>query len=147
MSTREMAGFSRRALTIALACLAVAIEIYYTRCDSTCSYLTGSIFNLPLEHIGIAFMAGIVLLSILKRDVLLFAAISAGVGAELYLIGFQVWHDTYCAYCLAFAAVILTLYALNFVKGRKAVSAASMAAALIFFTIFFEGSAFPVFYY
>ena len=137
----------RYIINVVLACFAVGIEVYYSICGGACSYFAGSIFGLPLEYIGIAYMAGIVLLSMLKRETLLFLAISAGVGAELYLIGFQVWYDTYCPYCLLFAAVVFILYALNFMRDRKTLSIATMAATLIFFAIFFKGSVTPTYSY
>ena len=146
-SALHWAKSRRHIINVVLACFAVGIEIYYSICGTTCSYLAGSIFGLPLEYIGIAYMAGIVLLSMLKRDTLLFLAISAGVGAEFYLVGFQIWYDTYCIYCLLFAAVIFILYALNFMRDRKTLSIATMAATLIFFAIFFKGSVTPTYTY
>lgn len=137
----------RYIINIVLACLAVGLEIYYSICGGSCSYLKGDIFGINLEYIGIAYMACLVLLSILKRDALLIMLISAGVGIEFYLIGFQVWHNTYCSYCLAFAAVVFVLFFLNFKRERKALCIISMALALILFSIFFKGSLIPSYSY
>lgn len=74
-------------------------------------------------------MVSLVILSITKKDTLLFILISAGVGIEFYLIGFQVWYNTCCPYCLAFAAVIFILFALNYKRRSTFLSVASMALA------------------
>ncbi|HOW55321.1 MAG TPA: hypothetical protein PLR60_11785 [Syntrophorhabdaceae bacterium] len=137
----------RYIINIFLACLAVGLEIYYSICGGSCSYLKGDIFGINLEYVGIAYMACLVLLSILKRDTLLIILISAGVGIEFYLIGFQVWHNTYCPYCLAFAAVVFILFFLNFKRDRKALCIISMALSLILFSIFFKGSLTPSYSY
>lgn len=134
-------------IDIILALVAIGIEIYYSICAGACSYLKGTIFGIGLQHIGIAYMVVLVVLSIIKKDTLLLVFISAGVGIEFYLIGFQVWYNMYCPYCLAFAAVIFVLFALNFKRRNKFLSLASMALALILFAIFFEGSLAPAYSY
>lgn len=149
-SLRHAPGWVRRRryiVNIVLACLAIALEIYYSICGGACSYLKGSIFGIDLGYVGIAYMACIMALSILKKDILLLVLISAGVGIEFYLIGFQVWHNTYCTYCLAFAAVVFVLFFLNSDRDRKMLSIVSMAFALVLFSIFFNGSLVPSYSY
>ncbi len=128
---------------ILLACIAVALEVYYSICGGSCSYLKGDLLRIPLQYIGIAYMACIVFFSILKWDRLLLVLLSAGVGIEIYLIGFQIWHNTYCPYCLAFGGIIFLLFLLNIDRNRKKLSVISMGLALILFSIFFEGSVTP----
>jgi uncharacterized membrane protein len=128
---------------ILLACTAVALEVYSSICGGSCSYLKGDLFRIPLQYIGIAYMACIVFFSILKWDRLLLVLLSAGVGIEIYLIGFQIWHNTYCPYCLAFGGIIFLLFLLNIDRNRKKLSVISMGLALILFSIFFEGSVTP----
>lgn len=94
-------------VNIVLSLVAVAVEVYYSICGGACSYLSGNLFGIDLQYIGIAFMALIILLSILKKDLMLVIALSAGVGVEVYLVGFQTWYDTYCPYCLAFGGVVV----------------------------------------
>jgi len=137
----------RTFMSIALACIAVALEIYYSICAGACSYLKGTIFGIGLEYVGIGYMAYIILLSILKKDTLLLVLLSAGVGIEFYLIGFQVWHNTYCPYCLAFAAIVFILFVMNFKRDRTMLCVVSTVAALIFFSIFFKGSLAPTYSY
>jgi len=137
----------RTVMNIALACIAVALEIYYSICAGACSYLEGTIFGIGLQYVGIGYMACIILLSILKKDTLLLVLLSAGVGIEFYLIGFQVWHNTYCLYCLAFAAIVFILFVMNFKRDRTMLCVVSMVVALIFFSIFFKGSLVPTYSY
>jgi hypothetical protein len=134
-------------MNIVLACMAVALEIYYSICAGACSYLKGTIFGIGLEYVGIGYMACVILLSILKKDMLLLVLLSAGVGIEFYLIGFQVWHNTYCLYCLAFAAIVFVLFVMNFKRDSAALCVASVVIALIFFSIFFKGSLIPTYTY
>lgn len=133
----------RHIINIVFACAAVALEIYYSICAGACSYLRGSILGVNLEYVGIAYMTAIILLSIVKKDDLLLVLLSAGVGIEFYLIGFQIWYNTYCPYCLAFAAIIFILFFLNAQRDRKMLSIAVMGLALILFSIFFRGSVAP----
>ena len=135
----------RYAVNIVLALIAVGIEVYYSVCGGSCSYISGNLLGINLEYVGIAFMALIILLSILKKDLLLILALSTGVGVELYLIGFQVWYDTYCPYCLAFGGVLMVMFFLNMRKNEIKRAIICMAASLILFAIFFKGSATPVY--
>lgn len=130
-----------------LACAAIGLEVYYSICAGACAYLRGTILGVDLQYVGMAFMASIILLSLLRKDTLLIVLISAGVGIEFYLIGFQIWYDTYCPYCLAFAAILFVLFFLNFQRGRKALCATTMVLALILFSLFFKGSLTPSYSY
>ncbi len=145
--TARWARSRRYVINVVLACLAVALEIYYSICAGACSYLKGTIFGIDLQYVGIAYMACIILLSILKKDTILLILISAGVGIEFYLIGFQVWYNTYCPYCLAFAAIVFILFVLNFKRDRKMLCIISMLLALILFSFFFKGSLTPSYAY
>ncbi len=143
----EQVRDKRYIINIAFAFIAIGLEIYYSMCAGACSYLEGTIFGIDLQYVGIAYMACLVLLSILKRDTLLLVLISAGVGIEFYLIGFQVWYNTYCAYCLAFAAVVFILFALNVKRDKKILCLVPMILALVLFAIFFRGSLAPSYSY
>lgn len=144
-SVMQWIGGRKYALNIVLALIAVGIEVYYSICGGACSYLSGSLFGIDLKYIGIAFMALVVLLSILKKDFLLVVALSTGVGIEVYLVGFQIWYDTYCPYCLAFGGVVVIMFLLNIRKTLLKTAAISAISALILFSIFFKGSATPVY--
>lgn len=134
-------------ITIVLAVAAIAIEVYYSICGGACSYLKGSLFGIELQYIGIAYMVCIIILALLKQDRELLILLSAGVGIEFYLIGFQIWFDTYCSYCLAFAAIIFILFLVHFSKKRTVLCIASVVVALVLFSLFFKGSAKPSYSY
>jgi uncharacterized membrane protein len=132
-------------LNIVLAFAAVALEFYYSICGGACSYLQGSIFTIPLQYVGIGYMMMVVVLSLLKRDKLLFLLLSAGVGVECYLVGFQVYYNTYCPYCLAFAGIAILLFLLNRAGMQNRIALVVVAIALALFAVLFEGSLTPTY--
>lgn len=146
-SIAALVGHYKHIINIVLACIAIGLEIYYSICAGSCSYLRGSILGIDLQYVGIACMALIILLGVLKQDFLIFLIMSAAVGIEFYLIGFQVWYDTYCPYCLAFGGIIFALYIVNFIKGRLYYSLFFMAMGFIGFSLLFKGSVAPTYTY
>jgi len=135
----------RYGLNIVLAMLAVAIEIYYSYCGGACSYLSGSLLGIELQYVGIAYMVLIVALSIAKKDHLIAVLLTVGIAIEFYLIGFQIKHDTYCYYCIAFGTIIAIMLAFNIRIKYLKTSIVLAIIALITFSIFFKGSATPQF--
>jgi len=132
-------------ITIILSLVAIAIEYFYSTCETACSSLRGDVFGIALQHIGIGYMAALIVLAILKKDLFLLILLSAGVGIEFYLVGFQIWHNTYCDYCLAFAGVLVLQFILNFDQRKWKLILLPMTGALILFTIVFKGYAMPVY--
>ncbi|HEY3278604.1 MAG TPA: thioredoxin domain-containing protein [Syntrophorhabdaceae bacterium] len=135
----------RYIINVILALLAVSIEVFYSICGGSCSYLKGEVFGMGLQYIGIAYMAFIIFLSITKKDRLLILVLSAGVAVEVYLVGFHVWYDTYCPYCLAFGGTLMVMFLLNIRKDRLKPALLSGVIALALFSFFFKGSATPVY--
>ena len=136
---------NRYILTIILALIAMGIEFYYSICGGSCSYLRGDIFGIGLQYIGIAFMVVVIILSIIKKGLLLLMLLSAGVGVEIYLVGFQIWHNTYYVYCLFFGGVLVAQFLINLDWKKKKTVFVMMAAALLIFPIVFHGSVTPVY--
>ncbi len=144
----KMIGFirsQRYIITVILALTAIVIEYYYSICGTACSYLRGDVFGIALQHIGIGYMTAVIVLAILKKDTFLIILLSAGVGIEVYLVGFQVWYTTYCDYCLAFAAALVLQFFVNCDWKRKRLIVSSMVIALVLFSIVFRGSATPAY--
>jgi len=56
----------------------------------------------------------LILLNLLRKELILLLLLSFGVGAEIYLIGFQITNEVYCYYCLAFEAIIALLFLVNY---------------------------------
>lgn len=135
----------RYIITIICALIAIGIEYFYTICETACSYLKGDIFGIELQYIGIVYMVAIIVLAILKKDTLLIILLSAGVGIEVYLIGFQIWHNTYCSYCLAFGGMLMLQFFINLNWKKKRLMLLCMISAFILFSLVFKGSVTPVY--
>lgn len=134
-----------RLLNLALSLSGVSIEMYYTFCGEVCQYLKGSLLGVSLEYVGIAFMGAVTVFSLLDRASLLKALLSAGLGGELFLLGFQFYHSIFCPYCLAFGVVLFCLFILN-VRRRDAVMAVPFAVlSFVLFLLFFQASFIPYF--
>jgi hypothetical protein len=135
----------KRFLTILLALTGMAVTIAYAVCLGACSYLKGDILGIDLKYLGIFYMAVILLLAWLRKPLLCLLLLSFGAGGEIFLIGYQVKSGVYCPYCLAFGATILLALAVNFERSRKTLTALAAAAGLVFFLLFFSGSATPLY--
>ena len=135
----------KRFLTLLLALTGIAITLTYAICLGACSYLKGDILGIDLKYLGIFYMAVILLLAWLRKPLLCLLLLSFGAGGEIFLVGYQVRSGVYCPYCLAFGATILLALAVNFERNRKALTALAAAAGLLFFLLFFSGSATPLY--
>ncbi len=141
-----------KSLNVLLPLMGIGLMLVYDYCDTSCSYLKGSFLGIDLKWVGVIYM-GILLLSAFvggwssaplvghTRTVL----ISAAVGVELFLIGWQIVKDTYCPFCIAFSVCIFILFGINYKLMNKSVMVASMLAGLLGFTVFFEGKVAPRF--
>lgn len=127
-------------INIVGALAAIALVFFYSICGDYCSYLKGIIFGIDLTYAGIAFMVFLIVLNMLKRDALIVCLLAAGVGTEIYLIGFQFWHQTFCPYCLIFGALVVGLFAYNFQRRLMVPAAVLVVAGFLLFLIFFKGS-------
>jgi len=132
-------------INIGLFIIGIGIALLYSICEESCTYLQGSIFGVKLNYLGILFMGVLALSNLLKRNALFLMLLSLGVGAELYLMGFQIMNSVYCSYCLSFGVVIFLLFALNFERSRKAFVTAALFLGFILFLVLFHGSANPVY--
>jgi thiol-disulfide isomerase/thioredoxin len=135
----------KRLLTILLALTGITITLAYAICLGACRYLKGDILGIDLKYLGIFYMAVIFVLAWLRKPLLCLLLLSFGAGGEIFLVGYQVQSGVYCPYCLAFGATILLALAVNFDRNRKALSALAAAAGLLFFLLFFSGSATPLY--
>lgn len=105
---------NRRLFTAFLAALGLGVVVFYAYCDTSCSYLQGDFLGLDLKYAGMIFMAGIILLTLLKQGKIVTVLLSAAIGAEFYLISFQFQKNVFCPYCLVFAAVIFSAFLVNY---------------------------------
>lgn len=141
-----------KALSFLLPTIGIGLMLVYEYCGTSCSYLKGSFVSIDLKWLGIIYMAVLFLGAFVFQNSasslishLRTILISAAVGVEFFLIGFQVVKDTYCAFCLAFSVCIFILFGINFKSMNKRLMIASILAGLIGFILFFEGQVNPAF--
>jgi len=132
-------------INIGLFIIGIVIALLYSVCEESCTYLQGSLFNVKLNYLGILYMGVLALSNLLKRNAIFLMLLSLGVGAELYLMGFQIMNSVYCSYCLSFGVVIFLLFALNFERSRKTFVTAALFLGFILFLVLFQGTATPVY--
>lgn len=132
-------------VTIVVSLIGMVIVFLYGICGESCAYLKGSIFSIDLKYVGLLYMGILLLLTILRRRSLFLFLLSSGLGAEIYLTGFQIHNAVYCYYCLAFGAVILILFLVNFDMSKKIFIGVSLVLGFVLFSIFFLGLVTPVY--
>jgi thiol:disulfide interchange protein DsbA len=132
-------------LNILLAMAGIALVFVYAYCGDSCSYLKGSIFGIDLKYMGVLFMGSILALSLFNLKEYRLLLLSAGVGAEVFLIGFQVQNDVFCPYCISFGAVLLLLFSINLDWSKRKLVGLFAVLGLLLFVVFFNGSVTPAF--
>ncbi|HYA13052.1 MAG TPA: thioredoxin domain-containing protein [Syntrophales bacterium] len=130
MNIAEKIKALRNIITIILAAAGIATMLFYTTCETTCSYLQGDIFGIDLMYIGIGYMIVIIILAAFRQMAYVRALLAAGIGVEVYLIAFQFKDDVFCPYCLAFASTVIIAFILNY--ERPSIPENSMWKRLIY---------------
>lgn len=128
-----------------LLIIGIGMVFLYNLCGDACSSLRGSIFSIDLKYLGILYMGLLLLLNLMKRSTIFLLFLSFGLGAEIYLIGFQIKNEVICYYCLTFGAVILILFLLNFDMSKKFLIGAFMILGFILFSILLQGNIAPLY--
>lgn len=136
--------YSKKWGNLGLSLTGIIIVILYSLCEDSCRYLQGSIYGFNLKYLGVVYMGILSVFNFLKYDIFFLLLLSLGVGAELYLIGYQVKNSVYCYYCLSFGAVIGLLFILNFGKVKKVLVIISIVTGFLLFGLLFEGATTPV---
>ncbi len=141
-----------RILNIILPFVGMAVIIFYKICDTVCAYISGSFLGVDLKIIGILFMAVLLVLNIPavashKTSVghLRTMMLAGAMGGEVILSRFQVVHETFCPFCLAFGLCLLILFATNFRVMNKYLAGACFLAGIGAFALFFQGSVLPLY--
>jgi hypothetical protein len=132
-------------INIGLPVIGIIIALLYNICEESCTYLQGSLLGIDLNYVGISFMGVLALSNLLKRNAIFLILLSFGIGAELYLIGFQIMNSVYCSYCISFGIVIFLLFALNFERSMKTFVTAALFLGFILFLVLFQGAATPAY--
>ena len=132
-------------INIIFPIIGIVVAVLHNTCQDSCAYLKGSIFGMTLDYIGSFYMGALIIAHLLKKELLFLSLLSAGIGGELYLLGFQFVKGIYCYYCLAFGAILILLFLFNFERSRKIVITLSVMIGFIIFSLLFEGSVTPVY--
>ncbi len=90
----------RNLLTVILAMGGIAVMVYYTLCDTDCRYLKGDLFGVDLKHVGIGFMAALIVLVIVRQSWLIRIMLASALGGEIHLVAFQAREEVFCPFCL-----------------------------------------------
>jgi hypothetical protein len=141
-----------KSLNIILPVIGMGLMIYYEICDTSCAYITGSFLGIDLKIIGILFMAVLLILTIpaissykTPMSHLRTMMLAGAMGGEVILFRFQVVHETFCPFCLAFGLCLLTLFAVHCRVMNKYLAGASFLAGIGAFALFFQGSVLPLY--
>ena len=142
---REYLAHKKRWINNIFSFVGIVVALLYNICEESCAYLQGFILGLALNYWGIFYMGTLILSSLLKKSLIFLFLLSFGIGAELYLLGFQINNGIYCYYCLSFAAIISLLFLLNFERSKKIFITISVVLGFILCLVFFKGSVTPVY--
>jgi hypothetical protein len=63
----------------------------------------------------------------------------------MLLVRFQIVHETYCPFCLAFGLCIVILFAANFHRMNRYLALFALFAGVGAFALLFKGSALPLY--
>lgn len=139
-------------LNILLPVTGMGLMIYYQICDTSCAYISGSFLGIDLKIIGVLFMAVLLILTIpavsshgIPVSHLRTVMLAGAMGGEVILVRFQVVHELFCPYCLAFGLCLLTLFTVNFPRMNRYLALVAFCAGVGAFTLFFEGSVLPLY--
>jgi uncharacterized membrane protein len=139
-------------LNVILPVVGMGVMIFYEICDTLCAYITGSFLGIDLKIIGILFMTVLLILAIpaissYKTPVnhLRTMMLAGAMGGEVILFRFQVVHETFCPFCLAFGLCLVALFVINFRAMNKYLAGASFLAGIGAFALFFQGSVLPLY--
>lgn len=87
---------------------------FYAACDTSCSYLEGDVFGIDLKSVGIGFMAVLIILVLIRQPWMIRILLAGALGGEIHLVAFQIREDVFCPFCLAFAAILLAAYIVQY---------------------------------
>jgi hypothetical protein len=132
--------------------IGVGLMIAYGVCDTSCSSLQGTFLSVDLKAIGILYMTLLCALTLppasryaTSIDHLRTMMLAGALGGEVLLVRFQIIHDIYCLFCLAFGLCVVVLFAANFTKMNKYLALGAFLAGVAAFALFFKGTVLPLY--
>jgi hypothetical protein len=137
-------------INVVVPVIGIGLMIFYEICDTSCSYLQGTFLGVDLKIVGILFMAVLLAMALppvsrytLPVNYLRTMMLSSAVGGEILLVHFQIVHDTFCPFCLAFGLCILILFAANLPSMKRVIATAFFVIGIGMFALYFKGSVLP----
>jgi hypothetical protein len=134
-------------VNLVLPLVGMGLMVSYEICDTTCSSLTGAFMGLDLKYVGHLFMGVLLVLNFLRKpplaepaNVLRTMMLAGALGGEVLLVRFQILHETFCPFCLAFGLCLLALFAVNARTMNRYLAWTSFLAGMAVFYFFFEGT-------
>ena len=141
-------------INILFPLIGIGVMVFYDVCDTVCSSLQGTFLGLDLKWIGILFMTVLLVVALvpvpsarwgIRAGQLRTMMLSGALGGEVMLVRFQIFHDTYCPFCLVFGACILVLFISNYTGMRRYLVWGAFLAGIAAFALFFKGSVIPLY--
>jgi uncharacterized membrane protein len=139
-------------INILFPIIGIGLMAYYDICDTSCSSLRGTFGGIDLKYVGIIFMSVLLALNLplftrytIPVGHLRTMLLSGALGGEILLVRFQIIHNVFCPFCLAFGLCVLILFAVNMPKMNKYLALGSFLAGLGAFALFFKGSILPLY--
>jgi len=143
---------SLKIINLLFPIIGAGLMIFYDVCDTSCSSLRGTFWGIDLKYIGILFMGTLLALNLPPPSLyvapvnhLRAMMLSGALGGEILLVRFQMVHNTYCPFCLAFGLCVLILFVANFLKMNKFLALGAFLAGVGAFALFFKGSVLPLY--
>ena len=109
---------SRRVASMVLVAAGAAAVVFYMTCFDACAGVTGTMGGIALEYVGLVYLAVIGAGLLRHWQTLVFVLLSAGIGAECYLVAYQIHTGDFCPFCLTFGAIVICLWLLQFDRRR-----------------------------
>lgn len=127
---------SKRSWSLILVAAGFAAVLFYMTCMDACAGIAGTMAGIDLEFVGLGYLAVVGFGVLLQREAAVFGLLSAGVGGELYLVGYQVRTGDFCPFCMVFGAVVVGLFLMQFDRRRARLLALIPAGLLAMWVSF-----------
>jgi hypothetical protein len=130
----------------------IGLMVFYEACDTSCAYLQGTFAGVDLKVVGVVFMAALLALIPFSSSRFSIPAghlrtmmLAGALGGETLLVRFQIVHEQFCPFCLAFGVCVVCLFAANFSRMNKLLVGIAFLAGIGAFLLFFKGSVIPLY--
>lgn len=111
-------GLSKRVVSLMLVAAGFTAVLFYLTCIDVCAGVAGTMAGIDLKYIGLAYLSAVGAGVLMRRQSIVFALLSAGIGAESYLVGYQIKYGEFCPFCMVFGIVVVCLWILQFDRRR-----------------------------